>query len=218
MTTLRIDLFTEISCPWCIIGLHRLDKVLAERFPQIDADIRHHPVILLDCPPEGFKIVDLMRSRYGITDPAKAWARPHAEARASGLDLDLGRQPFAYPTVGAHTLIRLAGPRGTQHSLVAAITWAYFQDAANIGDADVLADIASKHGFEREEAYQLVSDPVQLERTRGDVANAAAHGVTSVPHFVFGGEFVLNGGRSEDEIAAAIERASAPVSEISHVG
>ncbi|AYM14797.1 MULTISPECIES: DsbA family oxidoreductase [Agrobacterium] len=218
MTKLRIDLFTEISCPWCIIGLHRLDKVLMERFPQVEADLHHHPVILLDCPPEGFRIVDLMKSRYGITDPAKAWARPHAEARTSGLDLDLARQPFAYPTVGAHTLIRLAGPRGTQHSLAVAITWAYFQDAANIGDADVLADIASNHGFARDEAYRLITDPLELARTREEVASATAQGVTSVPHFVFGAKFVLNGGRSEDELAAAIERASALALEVRHVG
>lgn len=216
MTKLTIDLYTELSCPWCIIGLHRLDKVLAERFRELDVDIRHHPVILLECPPEGFKILDLMKSRYGITDPVKAWERPHSEARASGLDLDLARQPFAYPTVAAHTLIRLAGSRGTQHSLAVALTWAYFQDAANIGDANVLADIAAAHGFERDEAYRLATDSGEIAATRDDVAASRAQGVTSVPHFVFGEHIVLNGGRSEDELAAAILRAALRA-EVSHV-
>lgn len=218
MEPLVIDLYTEISCPWCIIGLHRLDKVLAERFPTLPVDIRHHPVILMkDCPPKGLRIADLLQSRYGITDPDAAWARPHIEARMSGLDLDLRRQPFAYPTLGAHTLIGLAGARGTQHALAVAITHAYFQDGRNIGDADILADIAVDHGFERDEAFRFASDPAELEATRGEVALSAISGVTSVPHFVFDGRFTLVGGRSEDEITAAIDQARARITETQHV-
>lgn len=74
---LKIDLYTEISCPWCFVGHHRLDKVLAERFPDLAVDIRQHPVLLLpDAPVGGLYIPDLLRSRYGITDPKAAFARP----------------------------------------------------------------------------------------------------------------------------------------------
>jgi predicted DsbA family dithiol-disulfide isomerase len=90
---LQIDLYTEITCPWCIIGQHRLDKVLAERFPDLVADIRHHPVLLLpDAPVTGLYIPDLLAARYGVSNSKAAFARPEAEARSSGLDLDLGRQ------------------------------------------------------------------------------------------------------------------------------
>jgi len=82
---LKIELYTEITCPWCIIGQHRLDKVLAERFSGLVADIRHHPVLLLpDAPAAGVYIPDLLRSRYGAADPKAAFARPEGEARASG--------------------------------------------------------------------------------------------------------------------------------------
>ncbi|MFE0756361.1 DsbA family oxidoreductase [Inquilinus sp. NPDC058860] len=207
--TLAIDLYTEITCPWCIIGMHRLDKVLAERFPALAVDIRHHPVMLMpDCPPEGLRIADLLRSRYGVADPTQVWERPHSEARASGLDLDLRRQPFAYPTLGAHTLIRLAAPRGTQHALAVAITSAYFQDGRNIADPDGLADIASKHGFERKEAHRLALDSSEHARTFEETAASAARGVKSVPRFVFGERLILNGCRSEDEIAESIRQAA----------
>ena len=205
---LAIDLYTEITCPWCIIGLHRLDKVLREGFVGVAVEIRHHPVILLaDCPPEGLRIADLLKSRYGITDPAQAWIRPHAEARASGLDLDLSRQPFAYPTLGAHTLIRLARPRGPQHALAVAVTSAYFQDGLNIADPDILADIASHHGFGRDEARRLALDDHEIARTREDVAVSAARGVTSVPHLILGERVVLVGNRSEHDITEAVRQA-----------
>lgn len=207
-TVLRIDLYTEITCPWCIVGQHRLDKVLAERFPDLVVDIHHHPVLLLpDAPASGLYIPDLLRIRYGITDPKVAFARPEAEARASGLLLDLGRQPMAYPTQAAHALILAARERGTQHRLAVAITNAYFLDAKNIGSADVLADIASGHGFEYAEAHAIALDPAEYRRVEQEAANSAAAGVRSVPHFVFGGRIVINGGRSEDEIASSLQEA-----------
>lgn len=205
---MRIDLYTEITCPWCIIGQHRLDKVLKERFPGLAVDIHHHPVLLLpDAPAAGLYIPDLLRKRYGITDPQAAFARPEAEALASALNLNLGRQLYTYPTQAAHALIQAARERGTQHQLAVAITGAYFLEAKNIAEVDVLVDIAAAHGFERDEARSIAIDPAWRTRVEQEAANSAAAGVRSVPHFVFGGRVEINGGRSEDEIAAAIGKA-----------
>lgn len=137
-----------------------------------------------------------------------AFARPEAEARASGLPLDLGRQPWTYPTQAAHALIRAARERGTQHRLAVAITDAYFLDARNIGDAEVLADIAARHGFEFGEARTIASDPAGHRRVEQEAADSAAAGVRSVPHFVFGRCVAINGGRSEDEIASSLQKAA----------
>jgi predicted DsbA family dithiol-disulfide isomerase len=206
---LQVDLYTEITCPWCIIGHHRLDKVLAERFPELDVDIRQHPVLLLpDAPAEGLYIPDLLRSRYGVTDPKVAFARPEGEARASGLRLDLSRQLWAYATQPAHALILAAREHGTQHRLAVAISKAYFLGAMNIGDADVLAGIAADYGFERAEAHAIALDPIQHKRVEQEAVRSAAAGVRSVPHFIFGGRAAINGGRSEDEIALHIQNAA----------
>jgi len=77
---LQIDLYTEITCPWCIVGQHRLDKVLAEHFPDLFADIYHHPVLLLpDAPVEGIYIPDLLRTRHGVI-PARSRHLAHSYA------------------------------------------------------------------------------------------------------------------------------------------
>jgi predicted DsbA family dithiol-disulfide isomerase len=208
---LNIDLYTEISCPWCIVGQHRLDKVLAERFPDLTVDIRHHPVLLIpDAPAEGIFIPDLLRTRHGVTDAKAAFARPEFEARTSGLELDLSRQPWAYRTQPAHGLIQAAHEHGTQHELAVAIARAYFLDVRNISDADVLADIAARYGFDRAQARAIALDPAQHQRVEREAAKSSAAGVRSVPHFVFGGRIAINGGRSEDEIALAIQ-------EVTHV-
>ena len=206
---MQIDLYTEITCPWCFVGHHRLDKVLAERFPDLAVDIRQHPVLLLpDAPADGLYIPDLLRSRYGITDPKIAFARPEGEARASGFDFDLGRQLWAYPTQAAHAVILAAAGLNTQHRLAVAITDAYFIEAKNISDADVLADIAVDYGFDRDRARAIALDPAQHHRVEEEAIKSTNAGVRSVPHFVFGRGIAINGGRSEDEIASAIQAAS----------
>jgi predicted DsbA family dithiol-disulfide isomerase len=203
---LLIDLYTEISCPWCLVGQYRLDKVLAERFPELAVDIRHHPVLLLpDAPEAGIYIPDLLRMRHGVTDPKAAFARPEAEARSSGLQLDLSLQPWAYRTQAAHALILNARERGTQHRLATSISEAYFLGARNIGDANVLADIAADHGFDHAEARAIALDVAEHRLVEQEAARASAAGIRSVPHFIFGGNIAINGGRSEDEIALSIK-------------
>jgi len=206
---LRIDLYTDITCPWCLLGQRRLDKVLTERAPKLAVEIHHHPILLLpDAPVAGLNIADLLRVRHGVTDPKTAFARVEAEARASGLDLNLSRQPLVYPTQSAHAVIHAARERGTQHVLAVAISEAYFLYARNIADAEVLADIAADHGFDRAEALAIALDPDQLKRIELEAEKSAAAGVRSIPHFVFGGRIAINGGRNEDEIASCMLEAA----------
>jgi len=202
---LKIDLYSDPICPWCIIGAHRLDKVLRERFPGLDVDIEHLPFELHPgAPSEGFRIDEYFR-RKGISDPAIAFARPEAEARASGFVLNLSKQPLGYRTVHAHTLLRHARNRGTQHDLSMALMDANFHAGRNISDKDVLAEIAAPHGFAAEEVQAILADPAEQAETERQTAASRAKGVRSVPTFDIGG--VVMGGGSEDEIAAAIAQA-----------
>ncbi|MGH6647374.1 DsbA family oxidoreductase [Aquabacterium sp.] len=202
---LKIDLYSDPICPWCIIGTHRLDKVLRERFPGLDVDIEHRPFELHPgAPSEGFRIDEYFR-RKGISDLASAFARPEAEARASGLVLNLSKQHFGYRTVHAHTLLRHARNRGTQHDLSTALMDANFHAARNISDKDVLAEIAAPHGFTAVEVQAILADPAEQAETERQTAASRAMGVRSVPTFYIGG--IVMGGGSEDEIAAAIEQA-----------
>ncbi|MBB3395476.1 putative DsbA family dithiol-disulfide isomerase [Rhizobium sp. BK068] len=153
---------------------------------------------------DGLYIPDLLLARYGVSDPKAAFARPEAEARASGLELNLSRQLWTYPTHAAHALILAARDRGTQHPLAVAICAAHFLGAKNISDADLLADIAADHGFDHLEGRTIAMDPAWHARVEQAAAQSAAAGIRSVPHFVFGGRVAINGGRSEDEIALAI--------------
>jgi len=144
---LKIDLFTDTVCPWCLIGSARLDQAIARLPGDVEVDVENHPFYLdPTTPAEGVVVADMLREKYG-REPREMWARVEGEARASGIDLDLSRQPRSYPTAKGHTLVRLARVKGTQHALANAIAAAYFLDHLQINDDTVLAGIAGRFGY-----------------------------------------------------------------------
>jgi predicted DsbA family dithiol-disulfide isomerase len=204
---LQIDVFSDVVCPWCFLGQQRLDRVLESLDPPVPVQVTHRPFFLdPNTPPEGDDIPERLRRKYGVP-PEKLWARLEAEARKSGLDLDLSKQRFSYPTARAHTLIRHAAAKGTQGALVRALYRANFQEARNIHDPAVLADVAAPHGFTEAEVTRLTSDEGELAATREEAMAAAAAGIDGVPLFVFGERLAVAGAQQENVLRSAIEQA-----------
>lgn len=208
--TIKIDLFTDSVCPWCIVGSARLDKAIAELPDDVTVDVENHPFYLdPNTPEEGVVVADMLREKYG-RDPKEMWARVEQEAASTGIQLDLSQQPAVFPTRKGHTLVRLARDKGTQHALANAIAAAYFLDHRQIHDDDVLADIATEHGFTREEAMAAVHDPEQLRITHELAVAAARQGIQGVPFFIFDNRFAVSGCQPQDMFARAFEAALDP--------
>lgn len=208
--TIKIDLFTDTVCPWCLVGVERLDQAIAALPDDVVVDVENHPFYLdPTTPEEGVVVADMLRAKYG-RDPREMWARVEGEARQSGIALDLSRQPRAYPTRKGHTLVRLAKAKGTQHALANAIAWAYFMDHKLINDDDVLAEIASAHGFTKAEALLAVRDPRELAETHELAVAAAQQGIQGVPFFVFDNSFAVSGCQPQEVFARAFAFALDP--------
>ena len=191
--TIKVDLFTDVVCPWCLIGSKRLDDAIAKLPADVTVDVENLPFYLdPNTPPEGYDVAEMLRSKYG-RDPKTIWAHAEEQARLSGIDLDLSKQPRTFPTQKAHTLVRLARAKGTQHKLANAIAWQYFMEHRLVNEPDVLADIATGYGFTREEALADVSDPHELETSHEMAVWAAQQGIQGVPFFVFDNKFALSG-------------------------
>jgi len=204
---LQIDVFSDVVCPWCFLGQQRLDRVLESLDPPVPVQVTHRPFFLdPNTPPEGDDIPARLRRKYGVA-PEQLWARLEAEARKSDLDLDLSKQRFSYPTARAHTLIRHAAAKGTQGALVRALYRANFQEARNIHDPAVLADVAAPHGFTEAEVTRLTSDEGELAATREEALAAAAAGIDGVPLFVFDERLSVAGAQQEIVLRGAIEQA-----------
>ncbi len=210
MRTIKIDLFTDVVCPWCLIGSARLDRAIAELPADVTADVENHPFYLdPTTPPEGYDVGEMLRSKYG-REPAEIWARAESEARNSGIALDLSRQPRTFPTQKAHTLVRLARPKGTQHALANAIASAYFLDHQLVNEDEVLAGIATQHGFTRDEALAGMHDAHELAETHELATAAAQQGIRGVPFFIFDNRFAVSGCQPQEVFSMAFEKALAP--------
>jgi predicted DsbA family dithiol-disulfide isomerase len=205
MRTLTIDVVSDVMCPWCFIGARRLDAALAP-LPDVKATIRHVPFLLDPSTPEGgADLRERLRTKYRA-DPERMFAQVEAAAKSSGIPLDFAKVRRSFPTVAAHTLLRHAAAKGTQHALLDALYAAYFLEGRDVGDGAVLAEIASAHGFTAEEATRLIADPAELAATRDEVAGVAEQGVTGVPFFIFDERFAASGAQPVEVMRGAIER------------
>ncbi len=205
--TLKVDLFTDIVCPWCLVGSVRLDKAIAALPADVAVEVENHPFYLdPNTPPEGYDVAEMLRKKYG-REPKDMWARVEGEAKKAGIDLDLGRQPRSFPTQKAHTLIRLAHDKGTQHALANAIAAAYFLDHKQVNDDEVLAEIATGYGFTREEALSKMRDAGELAISHELATAAAQQGIQGVPFFIFDNKFALSGAQPQEVFGMALAKA-----------
>jgi predicted DsbA family dithiol-disulfide isomerase len=204
---LTIDIVSDVICPWCFIGVRRLDQALESLPEPVEAKVGFH-AFLLDpsIPAGGADLRERLRAKYGV-DPDKMFGRVEAAARESGIPLDFSKVRRTPNTVAAHTLIGHALEKGTQRALARALFQAYFLEGKDIGDPLVLGDLAAAHGFERDDAIRLATDASELARTRAEASAAAARGITGVPFFVFGGRVGVNGAQSAEVLRGAIGKA-----------
>lgn len=203
---LKIDVFTDLVCPWCVVGSARLDKAIADLPDDIEVEVENHPFYLdPNTPAEGVVVADMLREKYG-RDPKEMWARVEDEARKAGVELDLSQQPRMFPTKKAHTITRLAKPLGIQHELANAIASAYFLDHRQINDDNVLADIAVEYGFDRGDAIDAMNDENELAITEQLATDAAAQGIRGVPFFVFGEKYALSGAQPDEVFERALQQ------------
>jgi predicted DsbA family dithiol-disulfide isomerase len=203
---LKIDVFTDVVCPWCLVGSARLDAALGNLPDDVEVVVENHPFYLdPTVPPEGVDVAQMLRAKYG-RDPAELWARVESEAAKAGIDLDLSKQPRMFNTAKAHTLTRLAKGNGNQHELANAIAEAYFLGHRQINDDNVLADIASEHGWDRGDALDAINDENELAMTADLATSAAQQGIRGVPFFVFGEKYALSGAQPAEVFAQALEK------------
>lgn len=205
---IRIDVVSDVVCPWCAIGLAGLEQALADTKDAVTADIRFHPFELNpDMPAEGEAVGDHVARKYGVSpDQAKAAGSRIATAAGEvGLDLS-GRSDRLYNSFDAHRLLCWADALGQQMALKKALLAAYFTRAANIADPAVLVAAARDAGLDGDEAAAILAS----DRYARDVRAAEAHwreeGVMSVPTMILDGRFVVQGAQSPERLAKALRR------------
>jgi predicted DsbA family dithiol-disulfide isomerase len=181
-------------CPWCYIGKAHLDRALASE-PDHPFLIEWHPFQLNpDMPAEGMDRRAYLEGKFGGKEGAvKAYAPVVEHAKKAGLTINFEDMKRTPNTLDAHRLIHWAGIEGRQTAAVSALFKAYFVDARDIGDAEVLADIADGIEMDASVVSRLLASDSDAQGIRDRDAHSRKMGINSVPTFIVGGKHAVPG-------------------------
>ncbi len=203
---MKLDIISDIACPWCHVGKAYLDRAL-EAHPDHPFAIEWHPFQLDPAmPKEGLDRRAWLEAKFGGQDGA---ARAHLplldHAARAGVEMNLDRIARTPNTLDAHRLIHWAGLEGRQTAMVSALFRALWRDGRDVGDADTLAEIAGEVGLDRAVIRRLLAGESDVEDIRAREAHARARGVNAVPTFIIAGQHVLQGAQPAEAWGRIIE-------------
>jgi predicted DsbA family dithiol-disulfide isomerase len=193
-TPIKLDIMSDPICPWCYIGKAHLDRALAEH-PDHPFAIEWHPFQLNpDMPAGGMDRRAYLEGKFGGKEGAvRAYAPVVEHAQAAGLTIDFEGMKRTPNTLDAHRFIHWAGIEGRQTAAVAALFKAYFVDARDIGDHEVLADIADGIELDAAVIAKLLASDADIEDIRRRDAHSRQMGIRSVPTFIVAGKHAVPG-------------------------
>jgi len=208
---LRIDVVSDVVCPWCFIGKRRLEKAAALT-PDIPLDVHYHPYFLNDwIPREGTTREEYLTKKFGSVDAYRGMATRVAEAAAQeGLTYavdKIARQPN---TLDSHRLIHWGGLQGKGPEMKQRMMDLYFTEGADLTDREVLARVAGEVGLDADEVRARLATEEDVAETT-QAANAAKEaGINGVPTFIIDGRYAVSGAQPPEMLAQVIRKATEP--------
>jgi predicted DsbA family dithiol-disulfide isomerase len=209
---LKVDIWSDIACPWCFIGKRRFETAAAEfEAAGGQLEVEYHSFELHPDTPVDFagSTLDYVVSLKGMPAAQVEQMLAHITglATAEGLsyDFDSVRQT---KTLKAHELLHFAKAKGRQLDLVERLFAAYFEEGRHVGRIEELADLAAEIGLDRDEALQALTSSSHVDAVQADLAQAVAYGITGVPFFVIDGRLGVSGAQDPAVLLDALQQAS----------
>jgi predicted DsbA family dithiol-disulfide isomerase len=205
--TLRIDVVSDVVCPWCYIGKRRLEKAIALK-PEIPVEVHFFPYFLNDwVPREGISREQYLTTKFGSVERYKGMAGRVVEAAAQeGLTYSpdtISRQPN---TLDCHRLILWAGDKAA--AMKQRLMALYFTEGGDLTDHDVLVKAAADVGLDAETIRGKLAGDDDVAEIEAKARSAKEAGIDGVPCFILGGKFAVSGAQSPEYLAQVIERAA----------
>jgi predicted DsbA family dithiol-disulfide isomerase len=206
----RIEIWSDVVCPWCYIGKRHLESALDAFDHKNDVEVVYRSFELDPSAPEVpvETTVESLARKFG-TDVAGArelMTRADGVAASVGLEFNHADAPHAR-TVTAHRLLHLAAEEGRQGELKEALLAAYFVRGENVGDHDVLRKVAVDAGLDAGRVDEVLASAEYLDEVHADIDQARAYGATGVPFFVVDERYGVSGAQPTEVFSQLLERA-----------
>ena len=220
MTThLKIDFVSDVSCPWCVIGLRALDQALERVKDEVQAELHFQPFELNPgMPAEGQEITEHITQKYGITAEQADANRENIRQRGAQLGFKFssasdagGGRHRIYNTFDAHRLLHWAGLEGVglQRALKEALFAAYFTDGQSPASHEVLARVAGEAGLDADRAREVLASDTYADEVRERARFYLDQGIHSVPAVIINDRHLISGGQPPEVFEQALRKIAA---------
>jgi predicted DsbA family dithiol-disulfide isomerase len=204
---MKVEIYSDIACPWCYIGKRRFDQALALFAENGDVDVVYRPFQLdPGAPTTSYPLMQRLEKKFGPRAPAMV-QRVTEAGRSEGIDMRFG-EALAANTFAAHRLLRLAEREhgaAMQHQVAERLFEAHFTLGLDIGDPHQLTELATSAGMDRARVAEYLRSNEGVEETRSEMREAQEMGITAVPTFVFDGRYAIQGGQPASVFLQALE-------------
>ena len=211
-TPITIDFVSDVSCPWCVIGLKSLETALQRLQGEVQAEIHFQPFELNpDMQPDGQDINEHLSQKYGSTPEQLQQTREAIRLRgaALGFEFGIGKRDRIYNTFDAHRLLHwaeLEGPPGSQQALKMALFSAYFTEGLSPASHEVLVQKAIAVGLDPVRAQAVLASDEFAAEVRQAEHFYTSHGIQSVPAIILNGQHLISGGQPPEVFEKAIRQ------------
>ena len=212
---IKIDFVSDVSCPWCVIGLKSLQAALGRLDGQVSADIHLQPFELNpQMPEEGQDLMEHITAKYGSTQEQVIRNREAIASRGAqlGFTFDMARRERIYNTFNAHRLLHWAeveGGGGRQVALKEALFAAYFTEGRNPSASQVLVDVAASVGLDPERARAILASDEYADEVRAREQLYLRSGIHAVPAVILNDKYLLQGGQPVEAFEQALAQVAA---------
>jgi predicted DsbA family dithiol-disulfide isomerase len=209
---LRIDFVSDVSCPWCAIGLASLQQALAKLEGEVTAEIHFQPFELNpQMAAEGEDSTEHLVRKYGSSaeqiDANRAAIRDRGAAL--GFIFNMDRRSRVYNTFDAHRLLHWAELEGRHLTLKQALLRAYFTDGEDVSAHDTLLRLAGEAGLDVEQAQQILASDTYADEVRAQEQFFQSRGIHSVPATIINGQHLISGGQPPEAFEQALRQIAA---------
>ena len=212
--TLKIDFVSDVSCPWCAVGLVSLQSALTRIGPAVQVELTFQPFELNPTMVvEGEDIAQHLAKKYGSTPEQAAASRENLRSRgaALGFTFNLDQRARIYNTFNAHRLLHWARLEGLQLPLKHALLTAYFTDGENPSDTATLVRIAGTVGLSTQRAQEILNGDAYAAEVRAQELFYQQQGIHSVPAVIINDRHLISGGQPPEVFEQALRQIAAPV-------
>lgn len=206
---IKIDVISDVVCPWCYIGKRRLEKAMDQLVSEYDFEIEYHPFELNPfLPSKGVNQKEYLAEKFGGMEQYDLiTGRTAAIALQEGLVFNFSRQAVSPNTRKAHALIQLAKEEGKQGEMVETFFKAYFTDGIDLSNDENLISLAVNVGLDSDRVQTILLDKETLKNLEEREQELQTLGIRAVPFYIIDNQYGISGAQTSATFVKALKEA-----------